>query len=174
MISLPSSTPGSEFSYQVGSSTGNVGGSHGSAGDGIGSSGRSDPGGEDGRARGKDIDDSAVVGVRSTGVRRGGGTNGDRGSLRSRGVVGGVSIIVSGGHGEGKTGQDSGRDGRVHSSRLGSTERHGGNGLAGETLGGSVAVEKKLVQVSTGIQPSDRTRKMEMEGKNTSLPIECH
>lgn len=56
--------------------------------------------GGDGLARGKDVNDTAVVGEASTAIRRGGGTNSASTWLRSGGGVLGITAVVSGGDGK--------------------------------------------------------------------------
>ena len=114
---------------EVGSNTGNVGRSHRGTGKSGGGTVGSDVRGEDGASGGPDVDEAAVVAVRGLGISGAGdGTDGD--SIRSGGggVSRGIGSAVSGGDGEGHTGSDTRVDGAVERSRVGTTERHVGNG----------------------------------------------
>jgi hypothetical protein len=118
---------------EVGSESNNMRRGHGSTGED--SSATSVIGAGDGRARGKDIDDAAVVGVGSKAIRRGGCADGAGGRLRGRRLGAGVGSFVSGSDAEEDAGRDNVGSGRVERSRLGSAQGHVGN----EALGAAAA-----------------------------------
>lgn len=120
--------------HEVGSETSNVGAGHGGTRDGVGGSVGADPGREDGRAGGEDVNGGSVVGERGAGVGGGGGTDGDGRGLRSRGVVGGGGVIVTSSNNEGHASVDGSGDSGVDGRGLATTERHAGDGLGALAL----------------------------------------
>lgn len=93
------------------------------------------PGGEDGVAGSKDIDNSAVVGERGTGIGRGGSTNSAGVGGGRRRVVGGVGVAVTSSDGEEDTSGD-GPGGRVVD---GGGERGTEGHVAEDTVGAALA-----------------------------------
>lgn len=129
-------------SQKVSTKTSDVGASHGGTGEGPGT-GASVGGGNDGRARGKDINDGTVVGEGGAGIGRVDGADGACvGGGRRVGVCG-VDVGVAGGDGDKDTVAGGGSDGVADGlpRGLGAAEGQVGGGAGRAAAGGAVAGE---------------------------------
>lgn len=120
---------------EVGSETGDVGAGHRGTGDSISPGGAANPGGQNVLARGKGIDDRAVVAEGGPGISVGSSTNSEGGGLGSGGGVCGIRVLVSGGNGKEETSGDSVGGSGVYGSGLAATEGHVGDGALGAATG---------------------------------------
>ncbi len=111
----------------VGKETSNVGRSHGGTRDGVGGVLRADPGGQDVETRGEDVVALSVVGEVGTLVKQSGGTDSDGILSRSRGVVAGVGVVVSGSDGKVDASINGSVDSKVESGRLATSQAHVGS-----------------------------------------------
>ena len=136
-------------SKDVGSKASDVGSGHGSTRNGVGATVQ--PGGEDGDTRGVDVDKGAVVGERGNAVRAVSGTDSEGGNLRSRGVAGCISTVVTSGHSEEDAGSDSVGSGRVDSGGLGSSKRHAADSTVGTAAGLCVVGDVVDASNDTGV-----------------------
>lgn len=129
-------------SQKVGTKTSNVGASHGGTGEGPGT-GASVGGGNDSRARGKDINDGTVVGEGGAGIGRVDGA--DSACVRGgrRVCVCGVDVGVAGGDSDKDTVAGGGGDGVADGlpRGLGAAKGQVGGGAGGAAAGGAVAGE---------------------------------
>ena len=112
---------------EVGEEAADVRRCHGSTGDGVGGILGSDPGGQDVKTGGKDVDAFAVVGEVGTGIGKGGSSDGDGLLCGGGGVVAGILVIVSGSDGEVKTGIDGSVNSEIKSLGTSTTKRHVGS-----------------------------------------------
>lgn len=87
----------------------------------------SNPGGLDVKTRGEDVGALAVVGEVRTLIRQGGGTHGHGILSSGRGVIASVSVVISSGNGEVKTGFHACVDSILEGLGLATTETHVGN-----------------------------------------------
>jgi hypothetical protein len=116
----------------------NVGSGHGSTADAVGGAVAGVPSRENTSTGGKDVENSAVVGVRGDGPGAVDGTDGDGTGSRSRGGVGGISAVVASSNGRDDTGAGSRLDGVVERSRVATTKGHADNRLGGSALGDDI------------------------------------
>jgi len=133
----------------VGQETSNVRRGHGGTRDGVDGVLGADPGGLNVQTGGEDISALSIVGEVGTAVIKSGGTDSDRLSSGSGGVVAGISVVVTSSDGKVNTSADSGVDGSIESLGLATTKRHVGD-RALETLALAVLGLLLLLEMAGG------------------------
>lgn len=136
---------------QISGKTSDVWASHRGTRNSLGSRGGSNPCREDRNTWSKDIKNSTEVGEGGAGIVDVGGTDGDGIWSRSWGDVGGVLVLVSGSDDDGDASGDGGLDGGVEGGGEASSERHGEDGLGGETEGLGVGADPLDTGDHTGV-----------------------
>lgn len=121
---------------KVGSKTGNVGRSHGSTGETSGAT--AGPGGKHIDGRADNVDAPAVVGARVLAVVDVGSSNGASRSLRGRGDVADVDVVVASSNGDKVALVDETASGVVESLVACSAQRHVDDHAVGAVASGSI------------------------------------
>lgn len=116
----------------------NVRSGHGGTADAVGGAIAGVPRRQNVGARTKDVEDSAVVGVRSNGPGAVNSADSNSARGRSRRGVGGVGTVVSSSNGRDDTGAGGRLNSVVERRRVATTERHVDNGLCGSALADNI------------------------------------